>query len=222
MARKSDDGGIRSVTFKAGDGPEVTFDSVEELGRSKEFRDGVKAALEDAVGADRLVDLGEHAPLGRLAPPAPIAFMSSEWVESETLEELAEELIAKWPELRFLDGYRIRVLWKESGGDSRGLATLGKCSKPAGVARYFALCDWVIWLAADHCRKLAFTDEQIEALLYHELKHCVLVGKDLKPGVRGHDYEVFADEISRYGFWSAGRQALKQTVQGRLMLEEAD
>lgn len=219
MARKSD-GGISSVTFKAGDGPEVTFDSVEEMGRSKEFRDGVKAALVEAVGADGVVDLGEPGELSRLAPPAEIAFMSGEWAESSALEELAEDLIAKWPELRFLDGYRIRVLWKENGGDSRGRLTLGKCSKPSGVARYFALCDWVIWLAADHCREMKFTDEQIEALLYHELKHCVLVGKDQKPGIRGHDWEVFGDELHRYGFWNDGRSALKRAVQGRLQLEE--
>ena len=213
MARKSDEGGIRSVTFKAGDGPEVTFGSVEELGASKEFRDGVAAAIDAATG---------EQPLSRLAPPGSIAFMSSEWVESEALEELARDLVAKWPELRFLDGFDIRVLWKENGGDSRGRLTLGKCTKPSGLARYFALCDWVIWLAADHCRQMEFTDEQIEALLYHELKHCVLVGKDSKPGVRGHDYEVFADELNRYGFWNDGREALKRVVQGRLKFEEAN
>ncbi len=159
--------------------------------------------------------------VSRLAPPASIAFMGSEWIESEALKELADELIGKWRELQFLADYEIRVLWKEEGGEAKSRQILGKCNKPGGYARYFALCDWVIWLAADHCRQGEFTDEQIEALLYHELKHCVLVGKDSKPGVRGHDYEVFADELNRYGFWNQGCENLKRTVQGRLQFEEA-
>ena len=31
------------------------------------------------------------------------------------------------------------------------------------MTSYFALCDWVIWLAADNCREARFTDHQMAA-----------------------------------------------------------
>lgn len=226
MARKTNDGdlrkgGVESITL-ATDGHSVTV-MPEEFERA--LTNFTEESLRRKGGARRAADQDtpedQDAPTSRLSPPAKVAFMGSEWIESEALKELAEELASKWRELQFLGDYNIRVLWKAEGGENKGRAILGKCNKPGGYARYFALCDWVIWLAADHCRQLEFTDEQIEALLYHELKHCVLVGKDAKPGVRGHDYEVFADELNRYGFWNQGRENLKRAVQGRMEFDEA-
>lgn len=226
MAKR--DSGIESITFKAGDGPEVRFESMEELGASDEFRAGVAAAIGAAAGDDpkpELAQFGKSASQdadarewSRLIPGS-ISFVGAEFQESSELAELAEELIERYGELGHLRDYRVRVLWKAEGGGTGGNDTLGKCIKPGGPARYFALCDWVIWLAADHCRERRFDDRQVEALLYHELKHCVLVGKDSKPGTRGHDFEVFGDEIERYGFWNTGRQALAKVVQGRLELD---
>lgn len=175
----SEEGGIESITIKAGDGPEVKLTSNR-----------------------------------RYIPGTAAFFGGVEWIESQELEELARTLIARYAEMNHLRDYKIRVLWKAEGGGSKGRVLYGRCSKPSGMTSYFALCDWVIWLAADNCREARFTDHQVEALLYHELKHCVLVGKESKPGLVGHDFEVFGDELRRYGFWNDGRAALKRAVQG--------
>lgn len=151
--------------------------------------------------------------------PAAVAFMGSEFVESEELKVLAFDLVGRYPELAHLADYELRVLWKAEGGEKGGRATLGKCVKPGGIAHYFALCDWVILLSADQCRDRKFDDTQVEALLYHELKHCVLVGKESKPGTQGHDFELFSDELRRYGFWGATQREAKQAVQLRLAFE---
>lgn len=179
---------------------------------------GSSTSGDDPGSEPGVIDGSVDRPFSRYIPGT-AAFFGSEWVESEELRELAEELIGRWPELSFLAGFEIRVLWKAEGGASRGRLLYGKCAKPSGMTKYFALCDWVIWLAADNCRASLFDDRQIEALLYHELKHCAVVGKDAKPGTVGHDFEVFADELRRYGFWNDGRKALGRAVQGALKLD---
>lgn len=138
-----------------------------------------------------------------LLPPPAATFQErdADFLEAPALAERAERLIDEYPELQFLGGEPIAYLWKRKGGASAGRSTLGKCVLSSGLMRYFSNTAWVIWIAADHVREMEFSDDQIEALVYHELLHCTLRGEDDRPAVRGHDFEAFRSEIRRYGTW---------------------
>lgn len=145
---------------------------------------------------------------------------NAEWLEPETLRELADNLIGDYEELNFLEGHQVRYLLKIEGGKKGGRGTFGKCIVTSGLVKHFGEAEWVIWLAADHCREAEFDDLQVEALLYHELLHCALKGKaEDVPSAKGHDFELFRQEFERYGFWSESAKVAKEAVQGRLALE---
>lgn len=227
MASK-ESGGIDSITFSTSEGSvTLTKDDADRFLNGGGAPAAAQSLVEEVVRksgseftqSDEGPKSEPERMYSRLIPGVAAFFNGDEWFESEELKSLADDLIGRWPELGHLTDYEIRVLWKAEGGGSKGRVLFGKCTKPSGLSRYFALCDWVIWLAADNCRGARFDDGQVEALLYHELKHCVLVGKDSKPGVVGHEFEVFGDEIRRYGFWNDGRKALGHVVQGRLRLD---
>ncbi len=140
----------------------------------------------------------------------------AEFLAAPDLDALAGDVIAKWDELGWLEGHTLRVLWKRGGGEKGGNATLGKCTKPAGLLKFFVGVDWVVWLAADHARELGLTYHQVEALLYHELCHPALKGKDDKPSMRGHDVEMFRGEVKRYGLWKFDLHAAAEVMQAAL------
>lgn len=131
------------------------------------------------------------------------AFGDAEFLESRGLEDMGRDLVESNEELQWLIGYRVRYLWKAKGGGGEENAVLGKTTVPSGIAKYFSLTDYVVWLAADHCRRLEFTDDQIAALMYHELCHCTLKGTEADiPGIRKHDFEGFNAEVEKYGAWN--------------------
>jgi len=132
---------------------------------------------------------------------------------AEDLDALLAHLIQKHRELNWLSEWRVKVLWKAEGGMSRGKVTLGRCTMATSLLKHFADCRWIIWLAADHCLELEMTDHQVEALLYHELLHCRLSGRDGdRPGIRGHDAELFFGEVNRYGLWEEGLESLAKVM----------
>lgn len=127
-----------------------------------------------------------------------------DFLSSVPLNDLAEELISQYGELAHLADLRLRVYWEKQGGAKAGKAVLGKCTKPSGLLLYFSDLDFVIWLAADHCRDWNFTDHQLEALLYHELCHAGMeLDKDEQPKyvILPHEVEMFTSEVERYGLW---------------------
>lgn len=140
--------------------------------------------------------------------PSPYEFGEGEFRVAEGCLKTFLRALRATPhlELEWLKQAHIVLLWKEKGGRSKGADTLGRLQKPTGLLRHFAAADYVIWLAADHCRSYAFTNWQMLALLYHELRHAA-VDKNGGYGVRGHDFEGFADELRIFGAWdnSAGR-----------------
>lgn len=144
----------------------------------------------------------------RLQPPTNDDFKGSDFCPAEGLTELAYGLVAKYDELNFIARYKLGVLWKRKGGQSKGRDTLGKCVKPTGLTAFFAGLDWVIWVAADHVRENDLDARSVEALLFHELNHCI-VDKDDVPGVVGHDVEMFRAEVEEYGLW---KDDLRQTA----------
>jgi hypothetical protein len=104
-------------------------------------------------------------------------------------------------EFWFLEEARVKLFWKEKGGSSGGSDTLGKCQKPSGLLRHYSDCDFIIWIAADHCRARGFTNWQILALLYHEMRHTNFDNNTGKLTLQGHQFEGFVDELERFGGW---------------------
>jgi hypothetical protein len=97
-------------------------------------------------------------------------FGGAEFLPADDLRQLAREIVDKHPDkFGFLSPYEVCFLWRAKGGASGGIATLGKTTKASGLVRYFGEQDIVVWLAADHCRDLALSRHQVEALLFHEL-----------------------------------------------------
>lgn len=149
----------------------------------------------------------------------------ADFLKAEALQSLGERIIQdKLPDLD--DGELIiDYAWKARGGASGGNSILGKCVKLSGPARYFALgSHFLVWLGADNCRARNFNDQQIEALLYHELLHIVREEKVDEEGnllgitykTRGHDIELFYDEIKEYGLWRDSLKQLSEVVQAAL------
>lgn len=134
-------------------------------------------------------------------PPA-LSF-TREFREAPELEALAQTLIRQHAELAFLMDWDIRVLWKRESSASSGKEIAGRCRVLTGELAFFAKADWLIWCAADIARENEFGDHELEALVFHELLHCALRGKEgeEKPGIVGHDFEAFGLEVERYGAW---------------------
>jgi hypothetical protein len=137
-----------------------------------------------------------------------------EYLPDDELDHLAAMVIDLHAnELMGADAPEVKFLWKAEGGSSGGRSTLGKCKKTSGLERFYAGCDFIIWLAADHCRARSFGQRELEALLFHELKHIgveVTEKGETKYVIVPHDLEVFLAEIQAYGLWSADIKRLAQ------------
>lgn len=129
--------------------------------------------------------------------------------EAPDLERIVARLIAGKEQFAFLSEYQqeICILWKRKGGQSGQKVTLGKCQKLSGAARHFSGRSYLIWCAADHCRRAGLSRQQIEALVFHELCHLApgelddVTGVQAPPVIVGHDFEGFLSELSEYGLW---------------------
>lgn len=170
----------------------------------------------------------------KLAPDAPYpapqeALFASEddseldFIKASDLETIGHRLIGEYEEFTHLRHLAVVFLWKREGGEKHGQAVLGKCTKPNGMVKHFSNADWVVWVAADHCRNYGLTDTQIEAICHHELLHAsekTDKNGNIKPAVRGHDWEGFSQNVQRYGLWQENLKLAAQAFeQGRLFGE---
>lgn len=153
----------------------------------------------------RLTLVTEGSARERYPAPEEDDFNGDQYKRAQDLEEIIAALLtARRDDFYFLTapGVSVMVYWKAKGGVGGGKATLGKCAKPSGLLAHITNADYLIWLAADHCRALKLTRFQIEALLYHELLHTGVDDRD-KTYVRKHDFEGFMRELELYGPWKA-------------------
>lgn len=142
-----------------------------------------------------------------------------EYLHAGDLEAIANALLRdETPELTGARLARVRYLWRREGGSSHGRRRLGRCQRASGLLQYWADCDFIIWLAADHLRECNATAYQVESLVYHELLH-ISTDETGRPSVRGHDWEGFVTEILRYGLcWPDVRRVGEAVQQLRLDL----
>jgi hypothetical protein len=178
-----------------------------------------KDEIEDAVHAemdDRVDGTFKAIPSARFDVPAERDFYSDQFIEAPQLQRIGNDLIRRWPELADLHQVRIRYLWRKKGATSAGKNVLGKSTKQSGLAAYFGDCDFTVIIAADFARQYQLTNHQMEACIYHELLH-IEVGEDEQTGdlilsPRGHDAELFYDEIRRYGFWADSLKGTRDVI----------
>jgi hypothetical protein len=145
--------------------------------------------------------------------PDGVRFDADGWAEADELGQIGQALIGECKCFESLEDARIVYLWKRKGS-IRPKLLLGKCQRPSGLLRRFSSADFIVWLAANNC--FGLTRWQMEALVFHELKHARLDADGEAISVP-HDWEGFAEEIDRYGLWKrdiaiiaqAGEKALK-------------
>lgn len=126
-----------------------------------------------------------------------------DFIKGTDIRPIAQALIKErkcFEKIRFTD---IDYAWKREGGRSGGKPVLGKCIKLSGTAKYYAGGpEFLIWLSADWMLALTLTRFQVEAIIFHELKHATTKINDLGekvPSILPHDWEGFYDEIRYYG-----------------------
>lgn len=138
-------------------------------------------------------------------PPERMFTGDDEYLTAPTLDTIGDRLIKTCSEFRHLGKAEVAFLWKKSGGKKKGKATLGQCNKPSGLLAHYYTGTFIIWIAADHAREARLTNFQLEALVYHELKHGGFEF-DEESGeqtwvIWPHDNELFIGELIRYDAW---------------------
>lgn len=166
-------------------------------------------------------------PTKRFPVPMESQFDGFEFKDAPEIGEVAEVLIASAHELGDLEAYppMIRYMWRAKAKKSKGATMFGNCAKVAGLAKYFGRTEWVLEIAADLLRDMKATNFQVEALLFHELKHIkVTVDDDGNPTyayVR-EEYSAFADEIKRYGAWHSEIEHVADSFAQAPLFQEVD
>jgi len=164
----------------------------------------------------RKLILGGGAPDERFDVPGVELFESQgEFVEAQGCEKIGEALIQTLDCFATLRDAKIVYLWKRKAANKPKLK-MGRCNRPSGLLRHFSQADFVIWFAANNCRDVAMTRWQMEALIFHELKHARM--EDGAAVTVPHDWEGFAEEIERYGFWKRDIKPIAEAVSNALTL----
>ena len=177
--------GIDSITFTNGG----TGESVTLTAKTAERIDRALAAM--PLSAPSESQFGED----------------DDFIPSAALTERAMALARRHRGLLgHYEGLSVLFLWKRTGGKSKGKGVFGKTVKPSGLLKHFAQTEFVIWLAADHCREARYGDREIEALLFHEMNHIGMSDEDDEgnpsvPVLVPHDVEMFRSEVEVYGLW---------------------
>ncbi len=150
----------------------------------------------------------------------------ADYLVSGRLAQRAKVLMSRHPEyFNHLHRLSVVYLWRREGGKSKGRAVFGKCSKASGLVKHFSESQFVIWLAADHCRMARYGDREIEALLFHEMLHTAVAevnentGRGGGPTLVPHDLEVFRAEIEVYGLWAADLRDVAPAFQQASMFD---
>jgi hypothetical protein len=178
------DDNLRVTITGAGQTVETTTDEIARLARGLTLPSAAVIA---------------SMPAGALYPvPGSVLFDHSDYIDAPDLEQIGEDLIARWPEFGFLEQVRIRYLWKAKGTST----AQAKCTRASGFWRWLSGIDFVIWVGASNVRESFYTREQVDGLLYHELSHIGWDESKGEPVTREHDAEIFFREFERYGIWS--------------------
>lgn len=125
--------------------------------------------------------------------------MEEEWIKApETVLEMADAMIAEYHP--HLTSANIGFVFRAGAQHANGRLVLGKAAKVSPRDKVYSNLDFIIWLAQDWWQGL-LTDHQRQALLDHELCHCIFDKESGTFKIRPHDLEEFKEIIERYGLW---------------------
>lgn len=156
--------------------------------------------------------------------PTDAQFNGKAYLEAPELANIAEELIGRHGFLEDHENCVIRWYWKRKTGVSKGRVTIGMMKRASDLLGHLTGADFIGYLSATTLRNAGFTDQQIEAAVFHELLH---IGSDDKGNFISvpHDFEGFAAEVRVYGTWTEslklGGQAFSVATQLGLDLDGA-
>jgi len=161
--------------------------------------------------------------------------MATEYRPAPAVRKIAEKLITKHHTHLADDGVRIEYVFRSDAAMSNGKTVLGKARKISGLNAFLSsdgqvetfeetLYDFfVIEIAEEPWSNMA--DEQREALVDHELMHCVTdydEDDNLVLKMRAHDVEEFGVIIKRHGLWREDldefAESMAEAVQQKLNL----
>lgn len=115
-----------------------------------------------------------------------------------------------------LEDCNIGILFRDEAPANGANFTLGMTKKVSDEARAAGLdYHFIIWFAEDCWGRL--TPSQREALVDHELMHCIWDENKKKSAIRQHDFEEFNAIIARHGLWWPGAQETRQALTGLTM-----
>lgn len=213
----------------------------DERGASITFGEGADVAGILQSVTDRM-RAEAHAPESLVTgedptEPFPLPKMIyGEYQKAPELKRIGEALLAHYAETTFLHIHQnlqgmptFSWLWRAKGGNSGGNDVLAKIVQPSGLARFYAGVDFVIWVGWDNLVSREPQRWQVEALLYHELLHIgateainkvtgELLYEELK--LKGHDAELFVEEITRYGMWQSSLLRVGEAFEQRMLFEQ--
>ena len=115
---------------------------------------------------------------------------------SRDMQKLAEQIIARFPELSIIPEYGIRIGYVLSQEQPPGSKVkYADCEKVKVKYRAWLPWDFIITFYEPNTELLS--ENQKKILMLHELKHIGIGEKGLK--LEEHDREDFADILKRYG-----------------------
>lgn len=121
----------------------------------------------------------------------------------ETLRNLAEKVIEENPNLAHLKTPDITILYMYSDKQKKraGCPVYADTEKVSSKMRSLAGCDFIITFYKPNSDRL--TPEQMEILMYHELRHVGYDPEKEKRYIIPHDVQDFADIIEEHGvYWT--------------------
>ncbi len=135
--------------------------------------------------------------------PYESAFKGADFQSARGIAEIGDRFIETTEEFAHLRGIEVRYLWKRRGGLKGGAPRLGALQKPGGLTAYaLGHPQFILWLAADHCREAKLTNEQMDALIFDLLCRGVADPDDHSAfRVAGPDYEGNVLTLDKFGFW---------------------
>lgn len=145
-----------------------------------------------------------------ITPDTPFEDLPSFWVAEEA-GEIAKSVIREHHNERLGQAPITYIFAKKMKYAGTAAA---KGAKDRMVAEALGVeCDFVITL--NWSTWVVLSDEQKEALVDHELTHCVYKDSrsgDIAPAVRQHDLEEFREIVDRHGLWSPGVKAMARSM----------
>lgn len=153
----------------------------------------------------------------RVQPPSDDQFGVNRYVRADAIQQTIEAMIrdAAHGLGAILEAeVSIGARWVRTGSKQNGKPTLAKIAKCGPSLKFESGRDFLLDVAADQVRELGLTHWQLEALVFHNLKHVGVTvdsDSDVALSIAPHDAELFADEIALYGAWMADHGAVRET-----------